>query len=299
MNTTTLPNADLAARDIASLTDAELDVLERQIAAKYMKIVPWGAIAWGFSNLAVWLSLWPLVLLDITPLWLAFPIAVINVALCYLPSHEAQHNIIGNKGSKLRWLNELVGHLSTIPLVYPYRVLRATHMEHHACTNDPEKDPDFNVHAPSRSAFFWKSLLNRQPESGRNGAYPASLARQGKSELMIDAIIFQVVYTLVLFGMAWAGHAIEAALLWWLPRHIGVTYIEYYLSWAPHHPGNEQGRYRDTRAFRSRLGNLLSLGMQFHIVHHLYPRIPLMKTPAAYWELKPILERRGCDLGQL
>jgi beta-carotene hydroxylase len=39
--------------------------------------------------------------------------------------------------------------------------------------------------------------------------------------------------------------------------------------------------------------------MQFHIIHHLYPTIPLMQTPAAYWELKPILQRRGCDLGQL
>jgi beta-carotene hydroxylase len=39
--------------------------------------------------------------------------------------------------------------------------------------------------------------------------------------------------------------------------------------------------------------------MQYHIVHHLYPRIPLMQTPAAYRELRPILERQGCDLGNL
>jgi len=43
-------------------------------------------------------------------------IATFNVAAEYLPSHEAQHNIIANKGQPLRWLNELVGHLSTIPL---------------------------------------------------------------------------------------------------------------------------------------------------------------------------------------
>jgi len=34
-------------------------------------------------------------------------------------------------------------------------------------------------------------------------------------------------------------------------------------------------------------------------VHHLYPTIPLMQTPAAYRALRPVLERRGCDLGQL
>ncbi|MEM6710361.1 MAG: fatty acid desaturase [Pseudomonadota bacterium] len=289
----------ISAADLSRLSDAELDALERQIAAKYMKIVPWGAVAWGLTNLMVWLSLWPLVLFDALPTWAAFLIATLCVILSYLPSHEAQHNIIGNRGSKLRWLNELVGHLSTIPLVYPYRVLKATHMEHHAHTNDPELDPDYGVHADSRLAFLVRSILNRQPESGRSGAYPAALARVGKEALFIDALVFQAIYLVVLFAMALTEHAIEAALLWWLPRHIALTYIEYYLSWAPHHPGHDQGRYRDTRGFRSRLGNLFSLGMQFHIVHHLYPRIPLMKTPAAYWELKPILERRGCDLGGL
>ena len=102
-----------------------------------------------------------------------------------------------------------------------------------------------------------------------------------------------------MFTLAWTGHAIEAALLWWIPKMIGETYLIYFLAWAPHHPGVEQGRYRDTRAFKSRLGNVLSMGMQFHIVHHLYPRIPLALTPAAYRELRPILEKRGCELGGL
>ena len=64
-------------------------------------------------------------------------------------------------------------------------------------------------------------------------------------------------------------------------------------------PGTGQGRYRDTRAFISKLGNLGSLGMQYHIAHHLYPTIPLHRTPAAYRALRPILAERGCDLGGL
>ncbi len=281
------------------LSDSQLDVLERQIAGKYMRIIPWGAVIWAFSNLLVWLSLWPLVLLDILPLWLAFPIATLNVLLSYLPSHEAQHNIIAGKGHKLRWLNELVGHLSPIPLAQPFRVLRHTHMEHHAHCNDAELDPDYGVHAPSDWAFLKNSILQRQPGGTSQNAYAKALQRTGKGALMIDALINQGIYLAVLFGMAWSGHAIEAALLWWLPRHIALTYIQYYLSWAPHHPAQQQGRYKDTRGFKSQVGNLLSMGMQYHIIHHLYPRIPLSKTPAAYRELKPILERRGCELGSL
>jgi beta-carotene hydroxylase len=117
--------------------------------------------------------------------------------------------------------------------------------------------------------------------------------------MILDAIIYQGVYLVIMFTLAWAGYAIEAALLWWLPKQIATTYIAYSLSWAPHHPGKEQGRYTDTRGFKSRLGNLLSMGMQYHIIHHLYPRIPLSLTPAAYRELKPILQRRACNLGEL
>lgn len=36
-----------------------------------------------------------------------------------------------------------------------------------------------------------------------------------------------------------------------------------------------------------------------HIIHHLDPTIPLSKTPAAYRELQPIVERQGCELGEL
>ena len=285
--------------DLDALNDDQLDVLERQVAAKHMQMVPWGAVIWGLGNCLVFIALFPLVLLDILPLWLAFPIATLSVMLSYLPSHEAQHNIIAGRGRPLRWLNELVGHVSTIPLVYPYRVLRATHMEHHAHCNDPERDPDYDVHARSSLDFFVKYLRNLQPEGPRNSAYGKCLARIGQEHLMVDALVYQAVYLLVLFSMAWTGHAIEAALLWWLPKMIAEYHLLYYLSWAPHHPGEAQGRYHDTRAFRSRLGNLFSAGMQYHIVHHLYPRIPLSRTPAAYRDLRPILARRGCELGAL
>ena len=55
----------------------------------------------------------------------------------------------------------------------------------------------------------------------------------------------------------------------------------------------EKGRYRDTRAWRSPVGTILSMGMEFHLVHHLYPTIPLFKTGPAYYEMRELLEQRG------
>ena len=293
--------AEVAPRpDWDALSDEQLDAMERRIAAKYMRKFPLGIVFWGFTNTAVWLALWPLALTGTIPLWLAFPIALFNVAAAYLPSHDAQHSIIARQGHKLRWLNELLGHVSLIPFAAPFRYLRHTHFEHHAHANDPELDPDYEVHAENRREFFRQSLIRMQPgDETAQQAYPAALQRIGKEHLILEALAVRAVYLFVLFGAAWSGYAIEAALLWWVPILLSQVYIRYYLSWKPHHPGKATGRYHDTSAFGSTLGNLGSSGMQYHIVHHLYPRIPLMQTPAAYRELRPILARKGCDLGNL
>ncbi|MEO1661311.1 MAG: fatty acid desaturase [Pseudomonadota bacterium] len=288
------------SQDLSLLSDAELVRMEREIASRHLDKFPYFAVIWAFTNLAVWLALWPLVFMGIIPLWLGFIIATVNVTLSYLPSHEAQHDIIAKPGSKLRWLNQLVGHLSTIPLVLPYRVAKVTHMDHHKHANDPALDPDYSSHADGPMQAIWKSLLNRQPRAnGGFNAYGETLQRKERLDVLLDGIVYQILHYGILFALAWSGYAIEAALLWWLPRHIALTYIQYYLSWAPHHPGHQTGRYRDTRSFRSILGNFGSLGMQYHIIHHLHPRIPLYRTPRAYWEMKPILEARGCDVHAL
>ena len=60
-----------------------------------------------------------------------------------------------------------------------------------------------------------------------------------------------------------------------------------------------QRRYKDTRAWRSRLGNVLTMGMQYHVIHHLYPRIPLMRTPRAYWDMRDVLKARGVQIDGL
>ena len=280
--------------DFDAVTDAELDVLERKIAGPFTKIFPWGSVLWGFCNCFVWLALWPLVFLGDLSLWIAFPIATLNVALSYLPSHEAQHGIVAREGHKLRWLNETLGWVSLIPLWQSFRVLRHTHLEHHRHTNDPARDPDYEVHAEDAFDFFKKRI-----GSNATSAYADTLIRIGREDVLKDALAYELVYLGVLFGLAWTGYALEVALLWWLPRHVALIWIQFYLAWMPHHPGTSTNRYGDTRAFRSLLGNLWSGGMQYHIVHHLYPTIPLMQTPAAYRALKPILERKGCELGGL
>lgn len=280
----------------------ELFNQERAIAAQFMGGVPWLAVVWGLANTGLWISLWPLAIMGLLPLWVAFVMATVSISICYLPSHEAQHDIIARPGEPLRWLNELVGHVAAIPLVLPLRTARLTHLEHHKHTNDPVLDPDIHTKAPNAWSFLIQSVANRQPGAAGARSYGATLRRIGTPEAARagrDALYYQFAYLAILSAVSWSGHAAVALLVWWLPRQIASTYIGFFLSWAPHHPGTQTGRYRDTRGFRSMFGLIGSMGMEYHIVHHLHPRIPLLRTPAAFRALRPILVARGCDLGGL
>ena len=280
---------------IAARNDNAMKREEAAIARKYMGRVPWEIVVWGLGNFVFWLSLWPLTLSGVLPLRAAFLLATLSITICYLPSHEAQHSIIATEGSRLRWLNQLVGHVSTIPLLLPYRIAWITHKQHHAHANDPELDPDIG----NKGAKWWNAAWNgiQARQFGPENGYKNALSRSDDPNLdkaVREATILSLSHYAILAGMAWSGFAIEAALLWWIPRHIAMTYIQLFLSWAPHHPMEEKGRYRDTRAWRSPVGTLLSMGMEYHIIHHLFPRIPLFQTGPAYHEMRALLDERGC-----
>ena len=267
---------------------------ERAVAQRYLHRVPWEMVAWGLGNCLVWLLLWPLVLSGLLPLWLGFLLSTLCAILAYLPSHEAQHSIIGAEGTRLRWLNELVGHVSLLPIAFPYRLAWITHRQHHAHVNHPDLDPDIS----NRGETWWQSVYSalRARQPGKNHAY-ARIMRESdhpkRDQAMLEAFALQVLYFGVLTLAAWTGHAIEACVLWWLPRHLGIIYIQLFLSWAPHYPMAETGRYRDTRIWTCRFGTIVSMGMEYHLIHHLYPRIPLFDTPKAFREMEGLLLAGG------
>jgi beta-carotene hydroxylase len=276
---------------------------ERRIAEQFMGRTPWIMVIWGLGGTLAWLALWPLVLGGHLSLWIAAPIATVIVCYSYLPAHDALHHIIGRPGTRLHWLNEVVAEASLIMIVFPRRPARLTHFEHHRHTNHAERDPDYATRAPNIWAAIWQSIAGRHPKTSRKmEAYRTLLSAMPTKDAkyaLLDLLISRIAFFTILAVLAWSGYAIEAALLWWLPRHVAITYIEVVLSWAPHHPAVETGRYRTTRAFTSPVGTLLTGALQYHIVHHLYPTIPLHKTPAAFRAMRHLLEKQGCALGGL
>jgi len=172
--------AETGTESVAVRSDRELKREEAAIARKYMGRVPWEMVAWGLGNFVMWLSIWPLTFAGVLPLWAAFALSIFSITICYLPSHEAQHSIIAAEGSRLRWLNDLVGHVSTIPLLLPYRIAWITHKQHHANANDPELDPDYGNKGDTWWQAAWNGIQSRQ-FGARNG-YKNALSRNDRAD---------------------------------------------------------------------------------------------------------------------
>jgi beta-carotene hydroxylase len=281
----------------------DLQRQERAIAKKYYEIgqtIRWKYVAATLIGFAIWVSLFPLTMLDVVPLWAAFIVSYLIATAGYVTAHEAMHSTIGRKGTKQWFWNELTGQLSMIPLMFPFSIARVTHLQHHRFPNDPVRDPDYPDGAPSLRAALWKGWLNRQPGKTAHAHHIKRVlleeigTPEAKAALKQTALV-QLAGTLFFIGMALAGYAMEIAMVWWLPRWFALLHTHVFFSWETHHPQTGTGRYDNTRIFKSSVGPFLSMWIEFHLVHHLYPNIPMHLTKQAYFEMKPALRARGVD----
>ena len=263
---------------------------EKAIAKSFSQRFQWEMILIGLVQAVIWLSLWPLVLNGIIDLWVGFLIASLCACFAYLPSHEAQHGNYSRGNPKLRWLDEFVGHITLITLIYPYHLLRVTHMKHHAYTNDPEKDPDYlNAHTSSVLKVI-KNVLDGSTVDFEKylKVFSADKAFVNSFEKAIPIALLYRFILLVLVVM----FPLETLLLWWLPAKIGTVYTTVFFSYFPH-LGTSTGRYQNTRFWTHWMPRYLNHSMQLHFVHHLHPGIGHYDEPKAIEALKPFLVARN------
>ena len=262
---------------------------EKAIAKSFSQRFQWEMILIGLGQAVIWLSLWPLVLNGIIDLWVGFLIASLCACFAYLPSHEAQHGNYSRGNSKLRWLDGFVGHITLITLIYPYHLLRVTHMKHHAYTNDPEKDPDYlNAHTSSVLKVIKNVLDGSTLDFGkylRVFSADKAFVHSFKKAIPIALLYRFILLVLVII------FPLETLLLWWLPAKIGTVYTTVFFSYFPH-LGTSTGRYQNTRFWTHWMPRYLNHSMQLHFIHHLHPSIGHYDEPKAIEALKPFLVAR-------
>ena len=85
-------------------------------------------------------------------------------------------------------------------------------------------------------------------------------------------------------------------MLFYVPMWIGRFWLSLVFGWLPHHPHSEVGRYRDTRIFTFAASTFLIRGHDYHLLHHLFPRVPHYKLRSVWREMGPHLAVQGARI---
>lgn len=214
--------------------------------------------------------------------WCCFWLNVLALHIAGTVIHDASHN----SAHKNKIINAILGHGSALMLSFAFPVFTRVHLQHHSHVNDPKNDPDHFVStggpllliAPRffyHEVFFFKRRLWRNWE----------LLEWFLSRLVVVAIVYA----------SWQYNFFPFVVNYWFSPAlvVGVT-LGLFFDYFPHRPHQAQGRWENARVYPGRLLNLLILGQNYHLVHHLWPSVPWYHYQDAYYIMKPVLDAKGC-----
>jgi beta-carotene hydroxylase len=218
--------------------------------------------------------------------WNDFACFFANVLALHLSGtviHDASHNSAHSN----RIVNAILGHGSALMLGFAFPVFTRVHLQHHAHVNDPENDPDHFVSTGGplwmiaarffyHEIFFFKRCLWRKFE----------LLEWFLSRLFLVTIVF--------LGFQY-GFIKYVMNFWFVPALVVGIALGLFFDYLPHRPFQERDRWKNARVYPSPILNLLILGQNYHLIHHLWPSIPWYKYQDAYYATKPLLDAKGCD----
>jgi fatty acid desaturase len=224
--------------------------------------------------------------------WAVGTTIAVNALAIYVgftPLHEAMHGIAHpSKG----W-NAAIGRLAGVPLTISLPLFRGVHYEHHSHTNDPARDPDLGVARQPRWLLpLWCLAI---PTEYRAKFYGHRLWRtraQLVEALALDAAIVGGL------GVALAGGwGVALVVLWLAPAALAVLVLGFAFDFLPHYPYDNAARYFDTRITPGAVLNVVLLGQNQHLIHHLWTTIPWYRYRRVFTATRDELARRGCRIG--
>lgn len=226
------------------------------------------------SNFGYWLWEWQH--------WLCFTVNTIALHIAGTVIHDACHQ----SAHRNRVINAILGHVSALMLVFAFPVFTRVHLQHHAHVNDPENDPD---HYVSTGGPLW--LLPVRFLYHEVFFFQRQLWR--KNELL--EWFFSRLFVVTIFCISIHYHFLGYILnFWFIPSAvIGLT-LGLFFDYLPHRPHQERDRWKNARVYPNRILNLLIMGQNYHLIHHLWPSIPWYNYQPTYYVMKPLLDEKGC-----
>lgn len=277
---------------------------EKEAVAPFVGAIGWRSMFNATWSVGGWVATVWLYLADSIPLWAAMLLAGFFIQACYMPVHEAVHKTLSGGRAQLSWIDRGVGAICGWLMLISFEDHRITHLIHHTHAND-EFDPDVLNSKGSPKDLVVRSIIgfivyplgpviSVVPALGK--LLPAAVAqRLGMSAKLRGpeavAAARRVGWTHLAFLVVGSllGFGVVVWLLWYVPVWVGRVWLSGVFGWLPHHPHGETGRYRDTRIFTFPGSGFLIRGHDYHLLHHMFPRVP-------HYHLRKLFDEMGDHL---
>lgn len=193
--------------------------------------------------------------------------------------------------AKNKYTSALIGTFFGSAALFPALGYGITHWTHHRFTNQ-ESDPDTAIYSKHRT--FWRRFFLARYVANRgyfintfNLMLNRPIDKCHPMPFTPNALRWLAALNIACVVM-WAGayvyiatvnltYAIVAFVIPYLIA-IPITGFRIYVE----HAGTGAGIFRDTRTYTSPLYTALLFGNNFHLEHHLYPRVPCYKLPKVH-----------------
>lgn len=213
--------------------------------------------------------------------WCVFLMNVLSLHLSGTVIHDASHN----SAHRNRWVNSLLGHGSALILGFSFPVFTRVHLQHHAHVNDPENDPDHFVSTGGplwliAARFFYHEIYFFKRRLWRNW----ELLEWFLGRLAVGLLVFTA------WQFDFLGYIFN---YWFSPALVVGIALGLFFDYLPHRPFEDRDRWKNARVYPSPILNLLIMGQNYHLVHHLWPSVPWYKYQPTYKIMRPLLDQKG------
>lgn len=211
------------------------------------------------------------------PLLAGFFINAICQFIMFTILHDASHRSL----SQIPWINESVGTIATVILtpIAGIKIFRFIHMQHHRFTNGGvTKDPDqWSAEGPKWLLVFRWMFFDVHYVQWYLKHWDERPIREHLEILIILPGAILLISVLTAAGYGW-----QALWLWILSGRLAAAFLVATFDYLPHIPHDttaQENEYKATniRPTLSWVMTPLLLGQNYHLIHHLYPRIPFYK----------------------
>lgn len=240
---------------------------------------------WMFAAFLVTFAASLSYLWGVVPAWAAIGLGAFARYLGFTVMHEASHRV----AHRNRRVNDFLGWPPGLALTVTLNVFRTCHTKHHTHTNQPDIDPDLDV---ARSPRWLRPLWLLAPLWSYRAGYFGKGWAKTRSHWWMQ-VVFDVTMLIAVLAAVVMGYTVELLVVFVVPLVLALAFLSLAFDLIPHLPYDSTERFYDTRALPGRTLNVLFLGQNYHLVHHLWNSVPWYKYQAVYAETRDDLVAIG------